>query len=212
MYFNFSSKIVKNFSKLQLLRVLKSLYSSEQRYVISYILKLIANSCVVFRATSTAEVCVLGTELGWELFESELQNMLELFLNEFIGVQYSTVSCTLFSRAYIKGNTYHSLLYKRATKQNSYTIKYVSDSDMKYGQVKCFTSVSAPHLPNEQPITICVVETFDNGEVSYLETSLPSSSTLLNAYLQGFFATTTDRKKIQFVKAENIVSPCIKLM
>ena len=136
--------------------------------------------------------------------------MFELFLNEVIGVQYSAVSCKLFSRAYIKRNTYHSLLYKRATKQNSYTIKYLSDSDMKYGQVKYFISVSAPHIPNEQPITICVVETFDNGEISYLETSLPSSSTVLNTYLQGFFVTTTDRKEVQFVKAENIVSPCIR--
>ena len=133
-----------------------------------------------------------------------------MFLNEVIGVQYNAVSCKLFSRAYIKGNTYHSLLYKRATKQNSYTIKYLSDSDMKYGQIKYFISVSAPHIPNEQPITICVVETFDNGEISYLETSLPSSSTVLNTYLQGFFVTTTDRKEVQFVKAENIVSPCIR--
>ena len=56
-----------------------------------------------------------------------------------------------------------------------------------------------------------MLETFDNGEISHLETSLPSSSNIMNAYLQGFFATATDKKIVQFVKAENIVSPSIKI-
>ena len=122
---------------------------------------------MVFSTKYTTDICVFGAQVGWELFESDLLNMFERFLNGVIGVQYSTVSCKLFSRAYIKGNTYHSLSYKRATKQNSYTVKCVIDSDVKYGQIKYFISVSSLHLPKDEPITICVLETFDNGEISH---------------------------------------------
>ena len=59
---------------------------------------------MVFSTKYTTDICVLGAQLGWELFESDLLNMFERFLNGVIGVQYSTVLCKLFSPAYIKGN------------------------------------------------------------------------------------------------------------
>ena len=165
---------------------------------------------VVYRTPTTA-VCVLGAELGWELFDSELYNMFEHFLDKDMGVQYSTVSCKLYSRANIKGSVYHSLLYKRATKQNSYTVKYACNSGIKYGQIKYFISVSAPLLPNDNPITICAMKMFDNRDASHLEASLPPSSSNMNLYLQEFFVTTSPSEVVQFVKAEDIVSPCIKI-
>ena len=49
------------------------------------------------------------------------------------------------------------------------------------------------------PFTICVLETFDNGEILHLETSLPSSSNIMNAYLQGFSVIATDKEIVQCV-------------
>ena len=49
------------------------------------------------------------------------------------------------------------------------------------------------------PFTICILETFDNGEILHLETSLPSSSNIMNAYVQGFSVTATDKEIVQCV-------------
>ena len=52
------------------------------------------------------------------------------------------------------------------------------------------------------------METFDNGEILHLETSLPSSSNIMNAYLQGFSVTLPDKEIVQCVNVSMAGDHC----
>ena len=164
-----------------------------------------------FRLVSTS-VHVLGPEVHMQLSNEE-SDSLEQYLSVTLGTEPSDfTSHQRFARAFINGNIYHSTSYLRATKQNSHTIAYCVDSEVMFGQVKYFISVRSPFI--DDPVTICAVEQFDVDKTMFLN-QISSSSSSQNetneSYLQEIFHTITETKAIQFIKAEDIMSTCIKI-
>jgi hypothetical protein len=98
------------------------------------------------------QTCVLGTSCKVNISAYE-----RLAIQNLLGIDISTVPLLVYKRCCIKGGSYKSMVYKRDSRRNTYTISYQNPvgAGKMFGAIKFFVSVLNK--------IVCIVKHFNVG-------------------------------------------------